>query len=303
MACAPAHHSQHRLYIKVVADVSAPSTIAHALQRSCFIMVLCSAVVLNIATSAAKAPCVVAAVPQPPHCRSAYPCVCMCAAVQFPGTVVRRSGVERAQESGDVTTPHTTLHTELRLDRCLRTGARDAARRSYAATAVCDDGALHRLLTLHCKLNFLLVLACVHWRSTQLHGDGGARRRHASPTPRTTPHTELCLILYLRTGHNSVCHSYAATAVYDDGALHTAHQLKAAEYGCTLDPVSQLLARALTRKREGGAQATHIVQARHASPRCYSAILLLIRRLCTFGNRLSCFEVRLQNILGIAAGA
>ncbi|KAG5186753.1 hypothetical protein JKP88DRAFT_288551 [Tribonema minus] len=52
---------------------------------------------------------------------------------------------------------------------------------------------------------------------------------------------------------------YAAVVVYEDGTSAAAHQLKAAEYGSTLDPVSQLLRGMLDRKLDDGVRATHIV--------------------------------------------
>jgi hypothetical protein len=54
---------------------------------------------------------------------------------------------------------------------------------------------------------------------------------------------------------------YAAAVVYADGSCSVAHQLKAAEYGSTTDPVTLLLPGMLSRQRDGN-RPTHIIQVR-----------------------------------------
>ncbi|CAM9873115.1 unnamed protein product [Chrysoparadoxa australica] len=52
---------------------------------------------------------------------------------------------------------------------------------------------------------------------------------------------------------------YAAAAVFEDGSIEVTHQLKAIEYGSTLDPVVQLLP-TLEKKREDGVKPVGLLQ-------------------------------------------
>jgi hypothetical protein len=64
---------------------------------------------------------------------------------------------------------------------------------------------------------------------------------------------------------------YAAAVVYADGSCSVAHQLKAAEYGSTTDPVTLLLPGMLSKQRDGN-RPTHIIQVRKM-PLCTSILL------------------------------
>ena len=63
--------------------------------------------------------------------------------------------------------------------------------------------------------------------------------------------------------------SYAAAALFDDGSLATMHQLKAAEYGSTVDPVTLLMPAMLQKKAAEAIDPAVIVQVHcNAARRC-----------------------------------